>query len=141
MSDLVHYLIRDPSEKVGLIYPTELDDQNYTGFGAFYLLGNAGASIGERYYFYAIQGEQTVQTELLPFRGSRSFFQAEVPRIGTFVFYAQPMPFRPAAYTGLNASSANLVALRRLRSWQPYELDRACREHAFYFVGYSPRVG
>lgn len=140
MKDMVHYLIRHPVEGGGLIYPTEIEDDNYVGFGAFYLLGQPSTPVGERYRFSAVRGEQTIQTELLPFRGSRSFFQAEVGGIGSFIFHAQPMPFRPL-YTGAFSSSSDLVAIRRLRSWQPQALDRACREHEFYFVGYSPRLG
>ena len=140
MNDLVHYLIKHPVEGGGLIYPTEIEDDNYVGFGAFYLLGQPGMPIGDRYRFAAVRGEETIQTELLPFRRSRSFFQAEVGGIGSFIFYAQPISFRPS-YTGRVATGTGLLAIRRLRSWQPQELDRACREHKFYFVGYSPRLG
>jgi len=138
MSDLIHYLIRHPTLD-GLIYPAELEDEEYFGFGSFYLLGKTGAFIGEAYRFYAIRGEETVQTTLLPYRNSRSFFRAEVTDVGSFLFYAQPIARKPS-YIGKAARASNLVAVRRLRSWQPDELDRACQEHNFYFVGYSPRV-
>ena len=139
MSDLVHYLIRHPTEKGGLIYPTELDDPAYVGFGSFYMLGRVGSRIGEAYTFHAVFGEELVATNLLPFRNSRSFFRAEVQGVGTFLFYAQPIAKKPT-YVGVAAQASTLVALRRLRSWQPFELDRACRENDFYFVGYSPRL-
>jgi len=140
MTELVHYLIRHPTNGTGLIYPSDVDDATYVGFGAFYFLGLPGSRVAESYRFYAIQGEETIQIPLRPFRRSRSFFRAEVPAVGAFVFYAQPIARKPA-YIGSSDSASNLSALRRLRSWQPHDLDRACREHQFYFVGYSPRLG
>lgn len=140
MTDVVHYLIKDPMGGNGLIYPTELSDEGYVGFGAFYLLGRLGISISERYFFAAVFGEQVIQAELVQFRGSQRFFQADVGGIGSFIFYAQPLSFQPP-YTGTVEGSSSLLAMRRLTSWQPQVLDRACREYGFYFVGYSPRIG
>lgn len=139
MIDLVHYLVGQPARKSSLVYPIELYDENYVGFGDFYLLGKAGTEIGDLYSFYAIRGGQIVPTTLMPYRGSKSFFQVEVSGIGDFVFYAQPLSFKPP-YAGGVVSAKGLVALRRLCSWQPQELNRACLEKDFYFVGYSPRI-
>lgn len=134
----VHYLIRHPSV-AGLIYPVELDEPGYVGFGAFYLLGATGDRIGDAYVFHAVHQQQILETTLTEYRGTRSFFQAQVSGVGSFVFYAQPMRQKPP-YVGAMPAAGNLVALRRLRAWQPDALNRACHEHEFYFVGYSPRV-
>lgn len=139
MSPIVHYLIKHPTEARSLIYPTEIDNDQYVGFGGFFLLGKPGSALGDSFKFHAILGQQTLETQLIRFRNSKSLFLADVENVGSFLFYAQPIGNRPT-YIGTDAQSQNLVALRRLRSWHPNELDQACRKHGFYFVGYSPRV-
>jgi hypothetical protein len=138
MSDLVHYMLRDPVEGNGLIYPTELADDEYVGVGGFFLLGTSGAQPADFYRFLAVRGEQTLVVGLARYRDSRSFFQAAVPGVGSFLFLAQPIPRRPS-YAGTTSRSVGLQAIRRLRSWRPQELDMACTNHDFYFTGYSPR--
>lgn len=138
MSDLVHYMLRDPVEGNGLIYPTELADDEYVGVGGFFLLGASGAQPADAYRFLAVRGEQTLVVALARYRDSRSFFQATVSGVGSFLFLAQPIPRRPS-YAGTASRSIGLQAIRRLRSWRPKELDVACTSHGFYFTGYSPR--
>ena len=128
MSDLVHYLVKHPTEAGGVIYPTEIENDQYVGFGGFFLLGKPGSTIGDLYRFHAILGQQTFETQLTRFRNSKSFFRAEIPRIGSFLFYAQSIGKRPS-YIGADTQVQDLVALRRLRSWQPNGLDQACRKH------------
>lgn len=138
MSDLVHYMLRDPIKANTLIYPTDLEHDDYVGAGGFFLLGASGAQPADYYRFLAIQGEQTLVVGLERYRDSRSFFQAIIPDVGSFLFLAQPIPRSPS-YAGTAPRSAGLQAIRRLRSWRPRALDMACTSHDFYFTGYSPR--
>ena len=140
MSDRVHYLIRHPREKGSLIYPTELNGEMYVGFGSFYLLGLPGSRIDESYDLYAVLGEETIQTNLVRFGKSRNFFRAEVGGVGAFLFYAQRMA-KQLSYVGSEIQVRGLIARWKLLSWKHDELDRACRKHDFYFIGYSPRLG
>ena len=136
----VHYLIRDPARRVGLVYPSEMPDPTYVGFRSFYLMGAPQDRPAEAYTFHAVRGESVVSVPLRQLSGSRGFFRAVVADIGSFIFHAQGMPTRPP-YSGKAAALTGLVALRRLRSWRPNDLDAACRTHEFYFAGYSPRLG
>lgn len=139
MKDVVHYLTGHPAEQGGLIYPTELDVESYAGFGSFYLLGPPGARVGDEYKFHAVQGEEIVETRLLRLEKSKVFYRVQVTDVGAFLFHAEQLARKPR-YIGTEDQIRRLAILRRLRSWEPGKLDRACRKHAFYFVGYSPHV-
>ena len=139
MNALVHYLVGHPTAAGTLCYPSEIDRTGYTGFGAFYLVGKHKDPAGDSYRMHAIHGTQIVEVTLSPYRATKSFLAAEVAGVGRFVFNVQPIP-RKRPYQLTHPSLAGLTAIRRLRSWRPYELDRACSEHDFYFVGYSPTV-
>lgn len=139
MKDLVHYLVAHPTEAGKLCYPSEIDRPNYTGFGAFYLVGKHKDSAGDSYRMHAIHETQIIEVKLLPYRNTKSFLVAEIPSIGKFVFNVQPIP-RKKPYELTHPSLEGLTPIRRLRSWRPFELDRACSEHNFYFVGYSPTI-
>lgn len=136
--NLVHYLIRHPSEH-GLVYPTELDVEGYQTIGNFFLMGREEDSPSEEYIFYGIHGEEIVETTAIRYRDSKSFFRIEVENIGNFIFFSQPMP-KKIPYIGSNENLRGLFAISRFRSWQPYVLDQVCRKHAFYFIGTSPRT-
>lgn len=140
MREVIHYLIAHPTEVGTLIYPSQVNDLNYYGFGAFYILGKHKERSGDSYKFHAVHDSQIIQTTLVPYRGSKSFLVATVSGIGSFVFNVQSLP-RKQPYKLTHASLEGLTTIRRLRSWNPNELDKACAEHQFYFTGYSPVVG
>jgi|GEM_PF-5072119 len=102
MSNLVHYLIRHPTQKDGFIYPTELEDDTYVGCGAFFLLGTVGAGMRKAYKFHAVHDERLLETILHPFQNSNIFFQVEIENIGAFLFYAQPIT-KKLPYVGRSA--------------------------------------
>jgi len=135
----VHYLVRPAFGEFGLVYPTELNVENYQAFGGFFLMGSEEDSPVEEYIFHAIYGEKFVKTTAMRYLNSKSFFRIEVKNIGVFIFFAQPMS-KKLPYIGSNDNLRGLFAIRRFRSWKPYALDQACREHAFYFIGTSPRT-
>jgi hypothetical protein len=139
MRDHVHYLVRRPDRSDGLIYPSEIEEQGYVGFGAFYLMGKEGEALRDAFVFYAVRGDQLIEATLSRYRDTRGFFFAAINGVGRFLFNAEPIP-KTMAYVGSEPEAADLVAIRRLRSWRPGELDVACRDHGFYFVGWSPRA-
>lgn len=134
----IHYLVRSTTNTEGLVYPAELDRPGYYGFGGLFLMGSEEDAPGEEYAFAAIWGEDLIVTAAVRFRETKNFFQVEVKKIGSFIFYAQAMP-KKYPYVGNVPELQGLVALRRMRSWKPAALDAACREHNFYFVGASPQ--
>jgi len=142
MSDLVHYLIKNPSAVGGLIYPNENSNivgEGYVGFGGFYLLGTAGASISGSYRFIAIRNKHLIETKMNVYQDSRNYFMVDLTEVGRFLFFAQPIP-KGSNYVGRHPAVRNLVALKRLRSWRPNDLELACKRHNFYFIGYTPRI-
>lgn len=132
MRGTVHYLVRNPSTTSGLVYPGELHE-DYVGFGAFYILGDE-PPLRDTYQFLAVHGERLIRPNLVRFRESRSFYRVRIRRVGTFTFFAQPLP-SGLSYDG--NEGARIRATRRLRAWHPEHLEAAARNDLFYFVGYA----
>ena len=89
MIDQIHYLMPHPENSAGLIYPSELGDELYVGFGGLFIMGGAGATLAESYRIHAIRGEQIVEARLNRYKKSTNFFRAEIKDIGAFLFYAR----------------------------------------------------
>ncbi len=134
MNQNIHYLIRDPKNAFGLIYPQESNLDLYQGFGSFYMVGSQDDQLLENYNFLAIQDDQIIETVAHQFPDNRNFYSINVESIGNFIFYAERLSIN-YPYTGSVQSLQNFYALRRFRSWKPQSLDNACRQYGFYFVG------
>lgn len=141
MRGFIHYLIQHPSERDGLIYPTDLNDNDneYYSVGSFYLMGSPGFKIRQYYIFHAVHGEETIGVDLFRVRHSRNFYQTTFKDFGTLLFYAQPVMIKQS-YIGKQSQMRNLVAIRRLIPLDAKRLDHICEKHSFYFIGYSPRI-
>lgn len=140
MNRRVHYLVRPVmADPLALVYPTEIDDATYTPSGALYLLGHQGEQLQEEYALHAVYGDDIIETVLTSYRRSRRFFRVAVTGVGTFLFHAQSIARKPI-YQGRELVGDGNVVLARLRSWRPGELDRACRDNGFYFIGFSPQI-
>jgi len=140
MRQFIHYLIQHPSERDGLIYPTDLNDNGYYSLGSFYIMGSPGFKIRQYYSFHAVHEEETIEVDLFRFRHSRNFYQATFKDFGTFLFYAQPVK-KKQSYVGRQNQMRDLVPMRRLIPLDARRLDHICEKHSFYFTGYSPRIG
>lgn len=137
MNGLVYYLVRGSVEKGGLVFPSELgENEQGESLGGFYL-SEAGSKSLDTYLFYAVHGDRLVNIRLNRFQRSKSFYRAEVKHIGSFIFYAQRLKKR-LDYVGSSKEHENFAVRQRLRPWRPHDLDAACKIHGFYFVGYSP---
>jgi len=140
MKNLVHYLVRHPEELSGYIYPTESVYQNYTSFGAFYLVGvSSDAELADGYIFHAVYGDEVIPVMLERVRGTLAIFQVAIRDVGTFQFRANKIR-NPGKYLGAEMGLKDLSAIRQLKPRAPTALDSAAREHNFYFIGHSPRV-
>jgi hypothetical protein len=135
----VHYLVRAVSGEDGLVYPTELDIKNYQAFGGFFLMGSKKDAPDDEYIFYAIRGNGIIKTTATRYQDSKSFFRINIENIGAFIFFTQPMP-KKYPYIGSIDDLRGLFAIRKFCPLSPYVLDKANREHAFYFIGTSPRT-
>ena len=134
----VHFLIRPDSAKQGLVYPTEIDAANYVAFGAFYITRTDTTLPDDKYVFKAILGDLLIRPFLVRFSQQEYFYRVEVKRVGSFIFYAEPLR-NPLPYVGSQPVLIGQSAHFRMRSWKLASLDRACRQHGFYFVGSSPQ--
>lgn len=140
MTDFVHFLIRSPAGKRGLLYPSEIDIPEFYSVGSFYLMGIKGSRLADSYTFHAVQKDNIIVVQLKAAEGtSYAFYRAIVEGVGNILFYAQSLSVE-YPYLGSNPGLLNNIASRRLRAWKPYQLDALCEKHQFYFVGYSPRI-
>jgi hypothetical protein len=138
MAPVVCYLVQGAGAERGLVFPQELPKSHHAA-GSFYLLGAPGDHLLESYLFHAVQADDVIETRLNRRRRGRAFFEVGVAGVGVFVFHARPLT-RRVPYTGRARILRGLVALRQLQSWTSEQQENACREHQFYFVGYSPRI-
>lgn len=139
MSELVHFLIRDPNQPKTVVYASDLRTKHYGGFGGFFLMGEDVGNVRDSYVFPAIQAGRVLAIQLQLVDKTKRVLRAAVPNVGVFTF--RSYPFRhPPAYGGKSTLIAGKFALQQLKPTQPDELDAAVRARDFYFVGYSPQI-
>ncbi len=136
----ISYMVSASGGERGLVYPSELRDAESAGPGSFLLMGEVDSRPEPEYLFPAVLGDKLISVAVRQDERSTSFYWADVTDVGRFLFHAESVR-QKLPYLGSDASASGMIALRRLRAWRHGELDRACREHDFYFVGYAPRVG
>jgi len=139
MKHLIHYLVRHPNEPGSLIFPTELSEVNYVGFGSYYFIGDNGDDVNGNYFIHAIHKEEIVTIPLELVVKTKTIFRANVKSIGSFEFMAVLLKNKPK-YIGNDRNLNGKVAIRVLKPKNPNELNDAVRNYGFYFVGYSPRI-
>jgi len=132
MNDLVYYLIHSPDGK-GLIFPSELEDNNYYTIGSFYI---ATDNLSEKYIIYAVLGENIIKTNLHKVRDSSNFFINEIDKIGNFIFIAEKLNNK-IHYSGKINQYKELILTYRLRIFNPTVAEQAAKKHNFYFIGFS----
>ncbi len=139
MTDYVHYLVRVDHKIPGLVYPREIEERNYYTNGSLFLMGHKSSLPLPRYWIHAVLRDELVTIPLSAVRKGSPFYRAEVRKLGSFLFHAEPLQ-RPLPYIGRSPALDAHVSLRRLRSWTTRRLETVCHEHNFYFVGYSEMV-
>ena len=138
MNRFVHFMVRDPDDQDAIIYPTQLRQEGYLGFGEFYLLG-MDASLLDSYVFAAIKDESVLLVDLIRTGAESRLYKADVPDVGSFIFQAYHSR-KPARYSGGDARLDGYKGVRVLKARKPKDNDAAARQYNFYFVGYSPRI-
>ncbi|MBE0508379.1 MAG: hypothetical protein IBX50_16950 [Marinospirillum sp.] len=139
MSDLVHFLVRDPVVEKAAIYPSELPDEGYVAYPFFCFLGADDLTLRDSYVFYAIKGEEVIPVDLRRVRNRKTHFVAEVDGVGFFDFTAK-LVRSDIKYHGATQKVSGLKVLRRIKPNNPVALDSAIRDKGFYFIGYTPRL-
>lgn len=138
MVNYIHYFIRNISgEKGGLIYPSEIQDKNYSTIGGLYIIDEKKTSPKEKYIIHAIRKEEIVELELN--RVANSIFSTSVEGIGVFEFRSENVSM--TKYTGTNSEIAGSIILKRLRLSDANNAEKAFMRDKFYFIGYSDAVG
>lgn len=137
INNMIHYMIQDPKANNGLIYPSELTDDEFSvGLGEFYILGEYNDETLNHYLFPAIYKQETIITNLIRSRSNKSYFRVVVPNIGSFSFLVE------SVYHDLNYSGAkcNFKVNAKLSILNVKKINIACINHDFYFIGYSPNL-
>lgn len=130
-------MVRRPEHLGELIYPTELFDPGYYGYGSFFINGRHINDVDQTYLFYAVRDDQPLPIKLRSI-GS-ALFEADVDGVGLFVFKATTVGV-PARYAGRYPFPPDTLLVRQLAPKDRPALERAVYEHDFYFTGYSPQI-
>jgi len=138
MMNFIHYLVNNNTHPYGLIHPSEIEEENYRSFGAFYIMSRDDVVLEKEYVFHAILGDEIIVTNAIQTVNSKNVYQIEVKEVGNFIFYAESI--RQAPYVGSNNYLNESHAIKRFRCRRQDELEKACSDHDFYFVGASKMI-
>ncbi len=139
MHNQVCYLVSAPRDGGGLAFAAEANEGAYTTSGSFFRLGMIRDRLLDEYQFHAIHGDRIVVTHMIRYRDSRAFYRVQVDGVGPFMFCARSIRRKPMYVGGVQGFNG-LSAVRQVCPLRPHDLDAACRDHGFYFVGYSPMI-
>jgi hypothetical protein len=135
---VIHYMVRRPEHLGELIYPLELFDPGYYGYGSFFIDGHHIDDVDQAYLFYAVRDDQLLPIELRSVDDTS--FEADVDGVGLFIFKATRVGV-PARYAGQYPFPPDTLLVRQLAPKDRPALEQAAHEHDFYFTGYSPQIG
>jgi hypothetical protein len=128
MTNQVFYLCHHSTLENGLIFPSELDEGEY-GYAGFFVVEENQGELRGQYLFDAIQNSQK-STLTLKKRDNNTFVaKAEE---GIFYFMAHPIK---EFYVGKKCELQNHNPLWLLEPLLRNQLENACQNHNFYFVG------
>jgi hypothetical protein len=137
MTNLVHYMVRNPARLGELIYPLELNEPDYQAYGSFFIDGSDIDDLRDSYLFYGLSDEVFLPIDLR--RVGKAQFDASVPKIGRFRFTATKVGV-PAKYGGTLPFPSESLLVRQLAPYDRTALERAALEFNFYFIGFSPVI-
>lgn len=129
----VFYLCRPPEDSSTFVFADELPD-NYYSPGMFVVEAvNRRGQLGATFKFLARQGQQILSLELKQSEKKRTYI-VDASQNGTFYFKAIALD-RTARYSGQRISLFHNMPLYRIEPANMTQLERACKEKDFYFVG------
>ena len=131
----VLYLCRGPEDSDQLFFASELPE-NYFAPGLFIIQGqSARGKLFGSYRFSARQGEQELELEIAASETGRAFV-VDAGANGKFYFKAVTMS-RGIGYAGQLAGVEQGKPFFRLEPANMRQLEQACRDRDFYFVGFG----
>jgi len=131
----VFYLCHPPEDSDTLVFATELPENFYSP-GIFVVEGaTRGTRLGPTYKFLAREGQQTLYLELKQIEKGRTYI-VDAGHNGAFYFKAISLN-RDIRYSGQHQSLFNYFPLYRIQPANMTQLERACIERDFYFIGSS----
>ena len=137
MNNYVYYLTKSSSnEKNGLVFPSEIEEENYYGIGNFFIDTQFDKELKDEYITFAIHNLELIKVVLKKNEKNKNFFDCYINEVGHFVFYADKLK-KELNYVGQNGTYKNLKFLYRLRIWNTNSAEKAALDSNFYFVGAS----
>jgi hypothetical protein len=129
----VFYLCRSPNDPKSFLFANELPD-NYYAPGLFIVeADNRSGVLDERFKFLARQGLQTLNLELQGAERGRSYV-VDAGENGKFYFKVIALD-RTSRYFGHRSNVFRDMPLYRLEPANMRQLELACVERGFYFIG------
>jgi hypothetical protein len=137
MNEFVLYFTNSQIEgKSGLVFPSEIEDDNYYGIGSFYLQAENEVDLKEKYSIHAVRNEDIIIVDLQRSVNSKNFYTGFVNEIGTFTFFAEKLA-TAKVYVGSTNEYQDTNFQYRLRLFNIQKAEKAVTEYDFYFIGSS----
>lgn len=131
----VFYLCRSPSDPDQFVFASELPD-NYYSPGLFVVEAiNRGGLLDQGFKFLARQGQQVMSLELRRSENGRAYI-VDAAHNGKFYFKAIALD-RSSRYSGKRRGLFHDMPLYRFEPANMRQLESACIDRDFYFVGSS----
>lgn len=140
MQDFVFYLTDSlQKEKPGLVFPSEIDSDDYSGPGQFYLVTGDRDALQDTYKIHAYKEDEFVVVELKRNNRDSNIYSGLVDnKIGTFSFVAREMEHHQS-YVG-NVHKFKGFQFRYRLYLDSQQAENAALSFDFYFLGYTPFV-
>ena len=130
MNENIFYLTKASIfDDYGLIFPSEIEDENYYGLGNLYIIG---AYLNNTYKIQAVFNEKIIEIELK--LENTNMYTCDVKDIGKFNFYIEKL-YKPMKYIGQTNYLKNTEIYYRLRLINTQKAEYYAREYNFYFIG------
>ncbi|MDN2709087.1 hypothetical protein O0880_06570 [Janthinobacterium sp. SUN118] len=131
----VFYLCRSPDDPEQFVFADELPNDYYSP-GLFVVEASTQAGVVDQIFkFRARQGEQVLELELKRSENGRAYI-VNAAKNGTFYF--KLVAFKKSSrYVGLRSRVFQDMPLYRIEPANMGQLERACINRDFYFIGSS----
>lgn len=113
----------------GLIFPSEIEDENYYGIGNLYIPTDV---LKPTYNIQAIRNDEIINIELT--LNKNDIYTCDIDDIGKFNFFVEKL-HKPIEYIGRITQYKNMSMYYRLRLINTDKAEYFAREYNFYFIG------
>ena len=113
----------------GLIFPSEIEDENYYGIGNLYIPTDV---LKPTYNIQAIRNDEIINIELI--LNKNGIYTCDIEDIGKFNFFVEEL-HKPIEYIGRITQYKNMSMHYRLRLINTDKAEYFAREYNFYFIG------